>query len=154
DFARGGSEFASRRLFVSGQPVRSGKGGGAAIGVVLVSGAWPRRGQRVVGQVLSGLGFDSHESQRRRTGAADDSDAEQRVSRCRAGAHDETWVAVPAAARQLHTAVVAIAPFIDCHPERSEGSAFCRELQIPYFVRDDNSNRWLSRGAPPSVTSA
>ena len=26
-----------------------------------------------------------------------------------------------------------------CHPERSEGSAFCGELQIPRFARDDNS---------------
>src|ERR1019366_7806425 len=26
-----------------------------------------------------------------------------------------------------------------CHPERSEGSAFCGELHIPHFVRDDNS---------------
>ncbi|HKN71853.1 MAG TPA: hypothetical protein VJX30_12525, partial [Terriglobales bacterium] len=26
-----------------------------------------------------------------------------------------------------------------CHPERSEGSAFCDELQIPRFARDDNS---------------
>jgi len=25
-----------------------------------------------------------------------------------------------------------------CHPERSEGSAFCGELQIPRFARDDN----------------
>jgi hypothetical protein len=25
-----------------------------------------------------------------------------------------------------------------CHPERSEGSAFCSELQIPRFARDDN----------------
>ena len=32
-------------------------------------------GQRVVGQVLSGVRFDSHESQRRRAGAPDDSDA-------------------------------------------------------------------------------
>src|SRR5450759_5838309 len=26
-----------------------------------------------------------------------------------------------------------------CHPERSQGSAFCGELQIPGFARDDNS---------------
>jgi hypothetical protein len=25
-----------------------------------------------------------------------------------------------------------------CHPERSEGSAFCGELQIPRCARDDN----------------
>jgi hypothetical protein len=25
-----------------------------------------------------------------------------------------------------------------CHPERSEGSASCRKLQIPRFARDDN----------------
>src|ERR1700674_2699959 len=26
---------------------------------------------------------------------------------------------------------------MDCHPERSEGSAVCGELQIPRFARDD-----------------
>src|SRR5216684_1776607 len=30
-------------------------------------------------------------------------------------------------------------PSVNCHPERSEGSEFCGELQIPRFARDDNS---------------
>ena len=29
---------------------------------------------------------------------------------------------------------------MNCHPERSEESAFCGELQIPHFVRDDKIN--------------
>jgi hypothetical protein len=28
---------------------------------------------------------------------------------------------------------------MDCHPERSEGSAACGKMQIPHFVRDDNT---------------
>src|SRR3981081_4467923 len=28
-----------------------------------------------------------------------------------------------------------------CHPERSEGSAYCGELQIPRSARDDNLER-------------
>src|SRR6266849_1877115 len=28
-----------------------------------------------------------------------------------------------------------------CHPERSEGSAYCGKLQIPRFARDDNSGK-------------
>ena len=70
-----GAAHASRRLFVPRQPLRGFKIGRPATGVVLVSGAWPRGGQRVLGQVLSGVRFDSHESQRRGPGAPDDPDA-------------------------------------------------------------------------------
>src|SRR5260370_27691816 len=34
---------------------------------------------------------------------------------------------------------VRATPFRNCHPERSEGSVFCGGLQIPHFVRDNNS---------------
>ena len=95
DFAGDGSAHASGRLFIPRQPLRGYKIGRAATGAVLVSGAWPRGGQRVAGQVLSDRRFDSHESQRRRDGALDDPNARRRVSRCRPGAHDEARVAVP-----------------------------------------------------------
>ena len=34
---------------------------------------------------------------------------------------------------------------LSCHPERSEGSAFCGELQIPRFARDDNLIKYRTR---------
>ena len=33
--------------------------------------------------------------------------------------------------------------FTSCHPERSEGSASCGELQIPHFVRDDKGQGFV-----------
>src|SRR5580700_9884794 len=40
-----------------------------------------------------------------------------------------------------------------CHPEQSEGSASCSELQIPRFARDDNLLRCGSSAIPdPSFT--
>lgn len=57
------------------QPLRGFKIGTASTRALLVSGAWPRGSQRVAGKVLSDRRFDSHEPQRRRDGAANDSDA-------------------------------------------------------------------------------
>ena len=55
--------------------LRGFKIGTALTGALLVSGAWPRGSQRVASKVLSDLRFDSHQSQRRRDGTANDANA-------------------------------------------------------------------------------
>jgi len=37
---------------------------------------------------------------------------------------------------------------MNCHPERSEGSAVCRKMQIPRFARDDKNWTGEEQGLP------
>src|ERR1700691_319770 len=109
-FAHSRGNRASRRFLVPRQPLRDCESRRAPTGAVLVSSAWPRGGQRVLGEVLPDCRLDQNESQRRGPGPTDDPDAQRRIRRCRPGPHDETRNPLRAPARHLHSALTRVAP--------------------------------------------
>ena len=52
--------------------------------------------------------------------------------------HGVLRVSIQQAVAKVGARNLPLMPQRVCHPERSEGSAFCGELQIPRFARDDN----------------